>query len=132
MGRGFDVCLARPEDAATCEECLESEFVACLVRQSGLVIAGVKPAAVFGFRPRASRCQDDMVSRAIDAYARRFAAEGVMMHLLGERGGAQMLSCGVPVSWQSSWRARPTETFSPGARFPQRVPTPSCAPSRSG
>ena len=51
MGRGFDVCLARPEDAATCEECLESEFVACLVRQSGLVIAGVKPAAVFGFRP---------------------------------------------------------------------------------
>lgn len=32
-----------------------------------------------------------MVSRAIDAYARRFAAEGVMMHLLGERGGAQML-----------------------------------------
>ena len=91
MGRGFDVCLARPEDAATCEECLESEFVACLVRQSGLVIAGVKPAAVFGFRPRASRCQDDMVSRAIDAYARRFAAEGVMMHLLGERGGAQML-----------------------------------------
>lgn len=91
MGRGFDVCLARPEDAATCEERLESEFVACLVRQSGLVIAGVKPAAVFGFRPRASRCQDDMVSRAIDAYARRFAAEGVMMHLLGERGGAQML-----------------------------------------
>lgn len=53
MGHGLDVCMGDPREARTIEECLESEFVRTLVCQAGLVISGHKPAAVFGFTPRA-------------------------------------------------------------------------------
>ena len=55
MGHGLDVCMGDPREARTIEECLESEFVRTLVCQAGLVISGHKPAAVFGFTPRAWR-----------------------------------------------------------------------------
>lgn len=57
MGQGLDICMADPREADTIEECLESEFVRTLVCQAGLVIAGHKPAAIFGFTPRAWKAE---------------------------------------------------------------------------
>ena len=67
MGHGLDVCMADPREAQTLEECLESEFVRTLVCQAGLVISGHKPAAVFGFTPRAWRGGDHRQKRALSA-----------------------------------------------------------------
>lgn len=67
MGHGLDVCMADPREAQTIEECLESEFVRTLVCQAGLVISGHKPAAVFGFTPRAWRGGDHRQKRALSA-----------------------------------------------------------------
>lgn len=67
MGHGLDVCMGDPREAQTIEECLESEFVRTLVCQAGLVISGHKPAAVFGFTPRAWRGGDHRQKRALSA-----------------------------------------------------------------
>ena len=67
MGHGLDVCMGDPREARTIEECLESEFVRTLVCQAGLVISGHKPAAVFGFTPRAWRGGDHRQKRALSA-----------------------------------------------------------------
>lgn len=91
MGHGIDVCLASPERAATGEERLESELVRCLVCQAGLVMAGEKPAAVFGFRARCSNCPAPTLSTLLSLYALRLRPEGVRLVSLGTCGGARML-----------------------------------------
>ena len=50
MGQGMDICLAVDAGSASPQEHLEARFVRCLVCQAGIVLAGRKPAAVFGFR----------------------------------------------------------------------------------
>ena len=50
MGQGMDICLAVDAGSASPQEHLEARFVRCLVCQAGIVLAGRKPSAVFGFR----------------------------------------------------------------------------------
>ena len=97
MGQGIDVCLGDPCEAGTLEECLESEFVRCLVRQAGLVIMGAKPAAVFGFHARAWRRATDprrrtrLLRQLLSVYASRLAEDGVRLAWLAERPSGPML-----------------------------------------
>lgn len=60
------------------EECFESEFVRTLVVQAGLVMLGHKPAAVFGFTPRAwkggdTRAEHLLSARLFSLYAQKTA-----------------------------------------------------------
>lgn len=97
VGQGMDVCLADPSEAGTLEECLESEFVRCLVRQAGLVIMGAKPAAIFGFHARAWRRFRDshqrrrLMRQLLSVYASRLAQDGVRLVWLAERPEGPML-----------------------------------------
>lgn len=91
MGHGIDTCLLEVSEAASPEERLEAELVRCLVCQAGLVMAGEKPAAVFGFRPRSARADRATLNELICVYARRLADEGVRLAPLAERAGSKML-----------------------------------------
>lgn len=103
MGHGIDVCMEDPHAACTLEECLESEFVGCLVRQAGLVILAKKPAAVFGFKPRAwqgsanprrSRIVQDQL---LSIYAKKCEAYGLRLVWLARHGRDLML-----LAWKPS------------------------------
>lgn len=81
------------------EESVESEFVRCLVAQAALVIAGLKPAAVFGFIPRAWKKGDARSMRSLTAqllayYANKTRDYGVRLAWLGVRdaSGCMMLA----------------------------------------
>ena len=105
MGQGLDICMADPREADTIEECVESEFVRTLVCQAGLVIAGHKPAAVFGFTPRAWKAESDRThrrKRALSAellslYAGKTRAYGVRLAGLSRHADGLML-----LAWRPS------------------------------
>lgn len=103
MGQGIDGIVIDPRDASSMEECAESEFVRTLAAQAGLVIFGKKPAAVFGFTPRAWRSGDARQKRTLSArlfcaYARQTERYGVRLAWLAERrGGGEML-----LAWRPS------------------------------
>ncbi|MDM8271268.1 DUF3793 family protein [Thermophilibacter provencensis] len=73
MGQGMDSSAVGLGMAATPEELLEAQLVRCLVCQAGLVMAGRKPAAVFGFRPRTTDATDTAGAAARTADATRAA-----------------------------------------------------------
>ncbi len=97
MGRGMDVCLAVDAGSASPQEHLEARFVRCLVCQAGIVLAGCKPAAVFGFRmpPDDAAHPTSMrrlrVKALIGTYALHLLRFGVRVSLLGWREGRAML-----------------------------------------
>lgn len=96
MGQGIDICMADPAEASCLEESVESEFVRTLVAQAGLVLVGAKPAAVFGFMPRAWKEGSARRKRALSAqlfslYARRTVAYGVRLAWLAPREHGCML-----------------------------------------
>ena len=102
MGQGIDGCVVDPREASSMEECLESEFVRTLVAQAGLVISGHKPAAVFGFTPRAWKTGDARRKRMLSAqlfslYAEKTAEYGVRLAWLASRGEGCML-----LAWRPS------------------------------
>lgn len=97
MGQGLETFLGDPGEAETLEECVESEFVRTLVCQAGLVMAGEKPAAVFGFTPRAWKGEGLLSSkrllcdRLLSEYTPRLAAYGVRLACLARKAGGLML-----------------------------------------
>ncbi len=97
MGQGLETFLGEPAEAETLEGCVESEFVRTLVCQAGLVMAGRKPAAVFGFTPRAWKGECHALSkrslcdRLLSAYAPRLATYGVRLSWLARKSGGLML-----------------------------------------
>ena len=97
MGRGMDICLAVDASDASPYERLEARFVRCLVCQAGIVLAGRKPAAVFGFRmpPDDAAHPTSMrhlrVKTLIGTYALHLRRFGVRICLLGWREGRAML-----------------------------------------
>ena len=102
MGQGIDGCVVDPREASSMEECLESEFVRTVVAQAGLVISGHKPAAVFGFTPRAWKSGDARRKRMLSAqlfslYAAKTAAYGVRLAWLARHGEGCML-----LAWRPS------------------------------
>ncbi|WP_321973454.1 DUF3793 family protein [Paratractidigestivibacter sp.] len=93
MGQGIDGIVIDPREASSMEECVESEFVRTLVAQAGLVIFGQKPAAVFGFTPRAWKRGDARAKRSLSArlfsiYARETERYGVSLVWLANRRDA--------------------------------------------
>lgn len=97
MGQGMDICLAVDASDASPHEHLEARFVRCLVCQAGIVLAGRKPAAVFGFRMPpdevelpTSMCRF-LVKTLIGTYAWHLRRFGVRVSLLGWREGRAML-----------------------------------------
>ena len=88
MGQGMDICLAVDASDASPQEHLEARFVRCLVCQAGIVLAGRKPAAVFGFRMPPD---DAAVKTLIGTYAWHLRRFGVRVSLLGWREGRAML-----------------------------------------
>ncbi len=98
MGQGIDGIVIDPREASSMEECVESEFVRTLVAQAGLVISGHKPAAVFGFTPRAWKAGERRRKRRLSAqlfglYAKQTERYGVRLAWLASRGdGCMMLS----------------------------------------
>lgn len=103
MGQGIDISMIDPEHACTLEECLESEFLGCLVRQAGLVILGHKPASVFGFKPRAwrgaadSRARRIICDQLVSVYSKKLGSYGVRLAWLARRDRDLMLLC-----WRTS------------------------------
>jgi hypothetical protein len=96
MGQGIDICMGDPKQAATMEESVESEFVRTLVAQAGLVIARSKPAAIFGFTPRAWKTGDSHLKRLLSArvislYAKIARPYGVNLSWVAPKGNAAML-----------------------------------------
>ncbi len=97
MGQGLETFLGNPAEASTLEGCLEAEFVRTLVCQAGLVMAGEKPAAVFGFTPRAwksagcSKEKRGVVARLLAVYAAKLAPFGVCLAGLARKSGGLML-----------------------------------------
>lgn len=97
MGQGMDVCLAVDASDASPHEHLEARFVRCLVCQAGIVLAGRKPAAVFGFRmspdeaARPTFMRRLLVRVLIGTYAWHLRRFGVRVFLLGWREGRAML-----------------------------------------
>ncbi|MDO4428324.1 MAG: DUF3793 family protein [Atopobiaceae bacterium] len=93
----MDICLAVDASDASPQEHLEARFVRCLVCQAGIVLAGRKPAAVFGFRmpPDDSAHPASMrrlhVKTLIGTYAWHLRRFGVRVSLLGWREGRAML-----------------------------------------
>lgn len=93
MGQGIDGIVVDPREASSMEECVEAEFVRTLVAQAGLVISGYKPAAVFGFTPRAWKSDDASKKRTLSAqlfaaYAVQTSRYGVRLAWLADRHGA--------------------------------------------
>lgn len=102
MGQGIDICMGDPKEATTLEESVESEFVRTLVAQAGLVIWGAKPAAIFGFTPRAWKRGDAGRKRRLSArlfsiYERATRAYGVRLAWLAAHGEGCML-----LAWRPS------------------------------
>ena len=102
MGQGIDICMGDPKEATTLEESVESEFVRTLVAQAGLVIWGAKPAAIFGFTPRAWKMADPGRKRRLSArlfsiYERATRAYGVRLTWLAAHGEGCML-----LAWRPS------------------------------
>ena len=96
MGQGIDICMGDPKEATTVEESVESEFARTLVAQAGLVIARSKPAAIFGFTPRAWKAADARVKRSLSArlvslYAASTKPYGVNLAWVAAKGNAAML-----------------------------------------
>ena len=97
MGQGMDICLAVDAGSASPQEHLEARFVRCLVCQAGIVLAGRKPAAVFGFRiPPDDAAHPTSIRRLrvktlIGTYAWHLRRFGVRVSLLGWREGRAML-----------------------------------------
>ena len=97
MGKGMDICLAVDASDASPQEHLEARFVRCLVCRAGIVLAGRKPAAVFGFRmpPNEAAHPTSMcrllVKTLIGTYAWHLRRFGVRVSLLGWREGRAML-----------------------------------------
>lgn len=97
MGQGMDICLAVDASDASPQEHLEARFVRCLVCQAGIVLAGRKPAAVFGFRmppddaARPASMRRLHVKTLIGTYAWHLRRFGVRVSLLGWREGRAML-----------------------------------------
>ena len=96
MGQGVDIWMADPREARTLEESVESEFVRTLVAQAGLVIRGYKPAAIFGFTPRAWKRGDARRKRVLSAqlfsiYERAARSYGVRFSYLAPHGAGCML-----------------------------------------
>ena len=97
MGQGMDICLAVDASDASPHERLEARFVRCLVCQAGIVLAGRKPAAVFGFRiPPDDAAHPTSIRRLrvktlIGTYAWHLRRFGVRVSLLGWREGRAML-----------------------------------------
>lgn len=97
MGHGIDVCLADPSKAESLEECMESEFVACLIRHAGLVIVGLRPAALFGFSPRCWRETSDarqtrrLSNQLFWTYAQLFDEYGIRLTWLARRANGQTM-----------------------------------------
>lgn len=93
------------------EECFESEFVRTLVVQAGLVMLGHKPAAVFGFTPRARKGGDTraeylLSARLFSLYAQKTAERGMLLAwrpalvsklLSSEENRAFLAEAGLPV-----------------------------------
>lgn len=100
MGNGLDVCLTEAPRGASLEERLEPDFVACLVRQAGLVVAGHKPAALFSFSARDAGADartagrvPAAVGRLLSVYAPQLADCGVRLAWLARRDrGAMVLA----------------------------------------
>lgn len=97
MGQGMNICLAVDAGSASPQEHLEARFVRCLVCQAGIVLAGRKPAAVFGFRmppneaARPTSMCRFLVKTLIGTYAWHLRRFGVRVSLLGWREGRAML-----------------------------------------
>lgn len=128
MGQGMDICLAVDAGSASPQEHLEARFVRCLVCQAGIVLAGRKPAAVFGFRmppddaahPTSMRCL--RVKALIGTYALHLLRFGVRVCLLGWREGRAMLLV---------WRPRRIRRLLSGAGAHEFL-AKNHLPSRSG
>lgn len=99
----MDLCLGDSRDAETLEGCLEAEFVACLVRQAGLVVMGVKPASVFSFTPRVHTSAPDRLrsrslsARLLSVYGQLAKPMGLSLACLERREAGLML-----LAWRPS------------------------------
>ncbi|WP_417801644.1 DUF3793 family protein [Thermophilibacter provencensis] len=128
MGQGMDICLAVDAGSASPQEHLEARFVRCLVCQAGIVLAGRKPAAVFGFRmpPDDAAHPTSMrrlrVKALIGTYALHLLRFGVRVCLLGWREGRAMLLV---------WRPRRIRRLLSGAGAHEFL-AKNHLPSRSG
>lgn len=128
MGQGMDICLAVDAGSASPHERLEARFVRCLVCQAGIVLAGRKPAAVFGFRmpPDDAAHPTSMrrlrVKALIGTYALHLLRFGVRVCLLGWREGRAMLLV---------WRPRRIRRLLSGAGAHEFL-AKNHLPSRSG
>ena len=128
MGQGMNICLAVDAGSASPQEHLEARFVRCLVCQAGIVLAGRKPAAVFGFRmpPNEAACPTSMrrllVRALIGTYALHLRRFGVRVSLLGWREGRAMLLV---------WRPRRIRSLLSNARAREFL-AKNRLPSRSG
>ena len=128
MGQGMDICLAVDAGSASPQEHLEARFVRCLVCQAGIVLAGRKPAAVFGFRmpPNEAARPTPMcrllVKTLIGTYAWHLRHFGVRVSLLGWREGRAMLLV---------WRPRHIRRLLSGAGAHEFL-AKNNLPSRSG
>lgn len=128
MGQGMDICLAVDAGSASPQEHLEARFVRCLVCQAGIVLAGRKPAAVFGFRmpPDDAAHPTSMrrlrVKALIGTYALHLLHFGVRVCLLGWREGRAMLLV---------WRPRRIRRLLSGAGAHEFL-AKNHLPSRSG
>ncbi len=97
MGQGLEEFLGEPAQASTLEGCLEAEFVRTLVCQAGLVMAGEKPAAIFGFTPRAwkatgcSKEKRGLSARLLAVYSAKLASYGVCLAGLARKSDGLML-----------------------------------------
>ena len=126
MGQGLDVCMVDPCEARSMEECLESEFVRTLVCQAGLVIAGHKPAAVFGFTPRAWKAEGDGDHRRrralsvelLSAYAAGMHAYGVRLAGLSRHADGLMLLAWRPAQVAGLLADAGNRTFLAGEGLP--------------
>ncbi len=128
MGKGMDICLAVDAGSASPQEHLEARFVRCLVCQAGIVLAGRKPAAVFGFRmPLDDAAHPTSIRRLrvkalIGTYALHLLRFGVRVSLLGWREGRAML-----LVWRPR-RIRPLHSAAGAHEFLAK----NRLPSRSG
>lgn len=105
------------------EECFESEFVRTLVVQAGLVMFGRKPAAVFGFTPRAWKGIDARVGHLLSArlfslYAKKTAGRGMRLAWLASRGSGCMLLAWRPAMVKDLLSVKENRVFLADAGLP--------------
>ena len=126
MGQGLDVCMVDPSEARSMEECLESEFVRTLVCQAGLVIAGHKPAAVFGFTPRAWKAGGEGAHRRkralsaelLSVYASRTCAYALRLTGLARHADGLMLLAWRPTQVEGLLADADSRAFLAGKGLP--------------